>query len=141
MKKNYEHKESRGIKMSCLLNLDKLIELAEKQYSKKKFIHATRVATYAMEKAMMRKDVDPIEAYAVGIAHDLLEDTKCTQSDLFAIMDKKLVYDVVRLTKAEETPYEEYLESIIEYGSPLAILVKSEDMKDHMMQTETLTNK
>ena len=37
--------------------------------------------------------------------------------------------------------YEEYLESIIEYGSPLAILVKSEDMKDHMMQTETLTNK
>ena len=127
--------------MSCLLNLDKLIELAEKQYSKKKFIHATRVATYAMEKAMMRRDIDPIEAYAVGIAHDLLEDTKCTQSDLFAIMDKKLVYDVVRLTKAEETPYEEYLESIIEYGSPLAILVKSEDMKDHMMQTKTLTNK
>ena len=127
--------------MSCLLNLGKLIELAEKHYSKKKFIHATRVATYAMEKAMMRRDVDPIEAYAVGIAHDLLEDTKCTQSDLFAIMDKKLVYDVVRLTKAEETPYEEYLESIIEYGSSLAILVKSEDMKDHMMQTETLTNK
>ena len=127
--------------MSCLLNLGELIELAEKQYPKNKFIHATRVATYAMEKAMMRRDVDPIEAYAVGIAHDLLEDTKCTQSDLFAIMDKKLVYDVVRLTKAEETPYEEYLESIIEYGSPLAILVKSEDMKDHMMQTETLTNK
>ena len=127
--------------MSCLLNLGKLIELAEKQYSKEKFIHATRVATYAMEKAMMRRDVDPIEAYAVGIAHDLLEDTKCTQSDLFVIMDKKLVYDVVRLTKAEETTYEEYLESIIEYGSPLAILVKSEDMKDHMMQTETLTNK
>ena len=90
--------------MNCLLNLGKLIELAEKQYSKKKFIHATRVATYAMEKAMMRRDVDPIEAYAVGIAHDLLEDTKCTQSDLFPIMDKKLVYDVVRLTKAEETP-------------------------------------
>ena len=88
--------------MSCLLNLGKLIELAEKQYSKKKFIHATRVATYAMEKAMMRRDVDPIEAYAVGIAHDLLEDTKCTQSDLFAIMDKRLVYDVVRLTKAED---------------------------------------
>ena len=127
--------------MSCLLNLGELIELAEKQYPKNKFIHATRVATYAMEKAMMRRDVDPIEAYAVGIAHDLLEDTKCTQSDLLAIMDKKLVYDVVRLTKAEETPYEEYLESIIEYGSPLAILVKSEDMKDHMMQTETLTNK
>ena len=127
--------------MSCLLNLGELIELAEKQYPKNKFIHATRVATYAMEKAMMRRDVDPIEAYAVGIAHDLLEDTKCTQSDLLAIMDKKLVYDVVRLTKAEETPYEEYLESIIEYGSPLAILVKSEDMKDHMMQTKTLTNK
>ena len=141
MKKNYEHKESRGIKMSCLLNLGELIELAEKQYPKNKFIHATRVATYAMEKAMMRRDVDPIEAYAVGIAHDLLKDTKCTQSDLFAIMDKKLVYDVVRLTKAEETPYEEYLESIIEYGSPLAILVKSEDIKDHMMHTKTLTNK
>ena len=115
--------------MSCLLNLGELIELAEKQYPKNKFIHATRVATYAMEKAMMRRDVDPIEAYAVGIAHDLLEDTKCTQSDLFAIMDKKLVYDVVCLTKAEGTPYEEYVESIVKYGSPLAILVKSADMK------------
>ena len=127
--------------MSCLLNLGELIELAEKQYPKNKFIHATRVATYAMEKAMMRRDVDPIEAYAVGIAHDLLEDTKCTQSDLFAIMDKKLVYDVVCLTKAEGTPYEEYIESIVKYGSPLSILVKSADMKDHMTQTETLTDK
>ena len=127
--------------MSCLLNLGELIELAEKQYPKNKFIHATRVATYAMEKAMMRRDVDPIEAYAVGIAHDLLEDTKCTQSDLFAIMDKKLVYDVVCLTKAEGTPYEEYIECIVKDGSPLASLVKSADMKDHMTQTETLTDK
>lgn len=127
--------------MSCFLNLGELITLAEKQYPQKTFIHATRVATYAMEKAIMRKDVNPIEAYAVGIAHDLLEDTKCTQSDLLTIMDRRLVYDVVRLTKAEDTPYEEYIESIIKRGSPLAILVKSADMKDHMIQTGTLTNK
>ena len=126
--------------MSCLLNLGELIELAEKQYSKKNFIHAIRVATYAMEKAMMRRDIDPIEAYAVGIAHDLLEDTKCMQSDLFAIMDKKLVYDVVRLTKAKGTPYEEYIESIVKYRSPLAILVHSVELKEHTSSTGHLPN-
>ena len=74
--------------------LGELVRLAEKFYPKKKFIHATRVATYAMEKAFLRRDIKPEEAYAVGLAHDLLEDTECTCDDLDFLLDDWSVEDV-----------------------------------------------
>lgn len=123
------------------VHLDELVRLAEKFYPKKKFIHATRVATYAMEKAILRRDIKPEEAYAVGLAHDLLEDTDCTPDELLEAIDSYLVGDVLVLTKADEEEYGQYIMNIVETGSDLAKLVKGADMKDHMMQYDTLTDK
>ena len=57
------------------VRLDRLMDLAEKWYSKKKFSHAMRVAGYANAMAMHDDRVDPLDAYVVAIAHDLIEDT------------------------------------------------------------------
>ena len=123
------------------VHLGELVQLAEKFYPKKKFIHATRVATYAMEKAILRRDIKPEEAYAVGLAHDLLEDTECTCDDLDSVMDKFLIGDVLALTKNDGESYDHYIADLLENGSELAKFVKGADMKDHMMQEETLTEK
>ena len=123
------------------VHLGELVRLAEKFYPKKKFIHATRVATYAMEKAILRRDIKPEEAYAVGLAHDLLEDTECTCDDLDPVMDKFLIGDILALSKNDGESYDHYIADLLENGSELAKLVKGADMKDHMMQTETLTEK
>ena len=58
------------------VRLDRLMDLAEKWYPKKKFSHAMRVAGYANAMAMHDDRVDPLDAYVVAIAHDLIEDTK-----------------------------------------------------------------
>lgn len=121
--------------------LGELIQLAEKYYPKKKYIHATRVATYALEKAINSKKVKPIDAYAVGLAHDLIEDTDCTPEDLQAVIDDELIGAVLEVTKGEDQSYHDYIMEIIETGSDLAKLVKGADMKDHMMKSETLTDK
>lgn len=121
--------------------LGELAQLAEKHYSKKKFAHAVRVATYAFEKALVTKGIKPEEAYAVGLAHDLIEDTCCTPDELLEVMDSFLVGDVLMLTKDDEEEYGQYIMHIVTTGSDLAKLVKGADMKDHMMQYDTLTDK
>ena len=121
--------------------LGELIQLAEKYYPKKKYCHAARVAGYAMEKALIRRDIHAEVAYAVGLAHDLLEDTDCTPEELLKVMDDECVGAVVELTKGDDQSYHDYIMEIIDGGSDLAKLVKGADMKDHMMQSETLTDK
>lgn len=102
---------------------------------------AVRVATYAFEKALVTKEIKPEEAYAVGLAHDLIEDIDCTPDELLEVIDSYLVGDILTLTKADEEEYGQYIMNIVETGSDLAKLVKGADMKDHMMQYDTLTDK
>ena len=122
-------------------DVSKLVRLAESYYPKKKFYHAMRVATYAFDKASSSKNVKPLEAFAVGMAHDLLEDTECTPEELSKIMEPELIGAVLELTKGDDESYDKYIMHIIEKGSDLAMLVKGADMKDHIMQEETLTDK
>ena len=121
--------------------LGELVELADKHYSKNKFKHAGRVATYAMEKALKTRGIAPEKAYAVGLAHDLLEGTECTADELLEVMSDDLVGDVIMLTKGDDEEYGQYIMDLIENGSELAKLVKGADMKDHLMLEETLTDK
>lgn len=123
------------------LYIGELVQLAQKYYTKKKYLHATRVATYAMEKAMVRKDIKPAEAYAVGLAHDLIEDTEIDPNMLLEVMDPELVGTVLELTKGDDEDYHTYIMNIIKKGSDLAKFVKAADMKDHFMQYDTLTDK
>lgn len=123
------------------MSIGKMIAFAEEKYSKKKFYHALRVAGYAFDKAADSRHVKPYDALMVGIAHDLLEDTDCTPDMLSEIMTSEQVGAVLELTKGDDEDYETYIMSIIEKGSDLAKLVKSADMKDHYMLSDTMTEK
>lgn len=123
------------------VSIGKLIAFAEEMYPKKKFYHAMRVAGYAFDKAADSRSVKPIDALAVGIAHDLIEDTECTPEMLCKFMTPEQVGAVLELTKGDDQDYGEYVMSIIEKGSDLARLVKGADMKDHYMLADTMTEK
>ena len=122
-------------------SLVKLIPLCLKYYPKKKMAHALRVAEYAYKAAKDITLISPYDAYLVGLAHDLIEDTDCPQDKLQEILGTDLFSAVVILTKDDKDDYDEYIHSILDSGDKLAILVKRADMKDHFMQTETLTEK
>lgn len=123
------------------VSIGKLIAFAEEMYPKKKFYHAMRVAGYAFDKAADSRSVKPLDALAVGIAHDLVEDTDCTPEMLCKFMTPEQVGAVLELTKGDDQDYGEYVMSIIEGGSDLAKLVKGADMKDHYMLADTMTEK
>lgn len=118
-------------------SLIKLIPLRLEYYPKKKMAHALRVAEYAYKAAKDITVISPYDAYLVGLAHDLIEDTDCPQE----ILGTDLFSAVVILTKNDKDDYNKYIYSILDSGDKLAILVKKADMKDHFMQTETLTEK
>ena len=124
-----------------MIELVKLIPLCMEYYPKKKMAHALRVAGYAYEEAKETHSVSPYDAYIVGLAHDLIEDTDCPQDKLQEILGTDLFSAVVILTKDDKDDYNKYIYSILDSGDKLAILVKRADMKDHFMQTETLTEK
>lgn len=123
------------------MSIGKLIAFAEEMYPKKKFYHALRVGGYAYDKAVNSRSVNPTKALAVGIAHDLLEDTECTPEMLKDFLSDELIGAVLELTKSDDQDYGEYIMSIIEGGSDLARLVKGADMKDHYMLADTMTEK
>ena len=122
-------------------SLVKLIPLCIKYYPKKKMAHALRVAEYAYQAAKDITVISSYDAYLVGLAHDLIEDTDCPQNQLQEILGTDLFSAVVILTKDDKDDYDKYIHSILDSGDKLAILVKRADMKDHFMQTETLTEK
>ena len=123
------------------VRMQKVMLLCEQYYSKKKLSHAMRVAGYAMMDAQHDDRVDPVEAYLVGLAHDLIEDTECPQENLQVAIGYDLFSSVCILTKDDNWSYENYIMDIIASGDELAFLVKRADMKDHMAQVDTLTDK
>ena len=124
-----------------MAEISEVMLFCEKYYSKKKFLHALRVAAFALDKAEHDDRVDSKDAFIVGLCHDLIEDTDCPQDKLQEILGTDLFSAVVILTKDDKDDYNKYIYSILDSGDKLAILVKRADMKDHFMQTETLTEK
>ena len=121
----------------------KALNLASEYYSKKKFQHALRVADYAYHS--VEASTLPIFnhqlCYVVGILHDLVEDTECTLDIIANVFDEEIAGIVKILTKDENMKYEDYIESIINSQDYIAYIVKKADIKDHLSQTETLTDK
>lgn len=123
------------------MKIARLMELAEKWYPKKKYYHALRVAGFAVAMSQYDSRVDQKDAFIVGLAHDLIEDTDCSYDELVEIIGVDLFSSVSILTKDDNEEYEDYIRDILASNDPLAILVKRADMKDHLTQTETLTDK
>lgn len=123
------------------VRLDRLMDLAEKWYSKKKFSHVMRVAGYANAMAMHDDRVDPLDAYVVAIAHDLIEDTDYPQEQIADVLGYDLFSSVLLLTRCDTMPYHDYILDIVASNDDIAYLVKKADMKDHLTQVDTLSDK
>lgn len=120
----------------------KMLALAEKYYKPKTLAHAVRVAEYALADFNLYKyDVDKTLLFNVALAHDLLEDTDCPPEDIKDIVAGLGMNAVTLLTRVEGITYKDYIEQIVSSENLYAIIVKRADMKDHLMKTDTLTDK
>lgn len=123
------------------MRIPKIMTFAEKYYPAKKFKHALRVACYAADAAREHTCVDPVKAFITGLAHDLIEDTDCPQDEFKKIVGSQIFTTVLTLTKSDDEEYQDYIHRVLDSKDSLAILVKRADMKDHMAQLDTLTDK
>lgn len=125
----------------------KALSLAEKHYPKKKLQHAIRVAGYAVEIASrdsrkgLQKYLNEDYAFAVGILHDLVEDTEVRMEEIDYNFPIEIAEAVEILTKPDDVAYTDYIDNLLESENILAYWVKKADMKDHLAQVETLTDK
>jgi (p)ppGpp synthase/HD superfamily hydrolase len=116
------------------------LRMAKKYYPIDKYNHAIRVMRYVAENEMIPYEYQE-ECVALAIMHDLIEDTNYTGSGL-----PENFYNALKLlTKPKEQDYIEYIKNIKETGYTnwrmCAYWVKLADMKDHLAQTDTLTDK
>jgi (p)ppGpp synthase/HD superfamily hydrolase len=115
------------------------MRMAKKYSTENKYNHAARVATYVSENTMI-----PYERHdfciALAFMHDLIEDTEFTASGV----NNDRMYKCLQLvTKPKDMDYNEYCLKIKKEADiyPEAYWVKMADMKDHLAQKETLTDK
>lgn len=116
------------------------IKVAREYYDDTTYQHVMRVAAYVANDNLI-PDNKKDDCVALAIMHDLLEDTKVDASRLpinFYLQDCLNI-----LTKDSESTYEDYIKNIKNkyISRPEAYWVKLADMKDHLTQTETLTDK
>ena len=126
--------------------LGQVLRWARTYYPADKFDHACRVAEFVWENDAICVGGDfRTRCYIVALAHDLLEDTDFNIADFKYL--EQVYYNSDSMTRAlkylthdkEKETYEQYIERIPK-GS-LAYWVKIADMKDHLTQTATLTDK
>lgn len=87
---------------------------------------------------------DKENIYILAIFHDLLEDTDVTYEELVEVsgMSEEFLRNQLGvLTKDKNESYIDYIKRLKESGYRWAYIVKLADMKDHLMQKETLTDK
>ena len=116
--------------------------LCEEYYSKKKMEHAKAVESYVMKDtryALMTAE-DQYIARAAALAHDLLEDTDCTYDEINAI-SCTVAEITYLLTHFQKMSYYDYCKQIVDSKDIIAILVKTADIKDHLMRKKTLSDK
>jgi len=121
--------------------MDKLYveKIASDYYTRDGYDHVMRVANYVKENPVIPSYIkDCCETLA--IMHDLLEDTEYEINNLSNTYFRKCL---LLLTKPQNMNYIDYIKQIRENAIiyPEAYWVKLADMKDHLTQTETLTDK
>ena len=116
------------------------IKVAREYYDEETYYHVMRVAAYVADDNLIPEDKKD-NCIVLAIMHDLLEDTEFDISSFS--MDYYLKDCLQILTKDAESTYEEYIKHIKDEYSyhPEAYWVKLADIKDHLNQAETLTEK
>lgn len=119
-------------------------------YSMKTMEHVKRVTDLAMSNPFASL-LDNIILHTVCRCHDLLEDTPITSSQLKEILSKFIGEDraIIAMNAIEIITHDKTIESYLDYieriryehSDPYAYLAKLSDMKDHLLQKKTLTDK
>jgi len=115
------------------------LKMAKRYYDSETYEHAIRVVGYVVDNDMIpNEDMD--NCITLAIMHDLLEDTEYSFGD--SSLSKGFIDCLELLTKPKDIDYVEYIKKIKEnyVDFPEAYWVKIADMKDHLLQTETLTD-
>lgn len=118
-----------------------VLKISEKYYDKDTFYHAIRVAVNVANDNLIPTDkLD--DCIVLALLHDLFEDTDSNLEDFNACFNYRVETCLEMLTKNKEDTYEQYLNNIKEnyINYPEAYWVKLADIKDHLTQTETLTD-
>lgn len=116
------------------------LRMAKQYYEPKTYEHALRVAGYVAENPMIPDDKMD-NCVALAIMHDLIEDTKYSGGG-FGAEYSYFEECLNLLTRPKDMDYLKYIKKIRDFSNirPEAYWVKMADMKDHLSQTETLTD-
>lgn len=122
------------------VNIGFALKMAHKYYPEDKYNHALRVMQYVADNEMIPSEYRD-DCLALAVMHDLVEDTEYSGNGLPEYFHKALLL----LTKPKEQDYLEYIKEIhnTDYTNwrMCAWWVKIADMKDHLAQTEALTDR
>lgn len=115
------------------------LRTAKTYYNLKTYNHALRVAEYVSDNDTIPNDKMDL-CISLAIMHDLVEDTCYSQYNITPI---DLSKGLKNITKQIDVKYIDYIKNIVANRKecPEAYWVKLADIKDHLCQKETLTEK
>lgn len=126
------------------LAFNAILSLASMHLPPKTFEHSIRVMQYVMANPMIPEDIHD-DCIIIALAHDLLEDTNLTVGSMPLSCDATMINALKLLTRDEKVPYDEYIKEIkrnfLLPAGQIAYWIKLADIKDHLMQKDTLTDK
>ena len=124
--------------------ITKVTELCSSNYDQKTFNHCLRVANYVVNNVCLENDESKEIAFVIALCHDLLEDTDVSIKDIVKATgySESFLSNVLgALTKTKDESYINYIKRLKTNKSIYPYVVKLADMKDHLSQSETLTDK
>ena len=125
--------------------ISSVLRLCASAYKLETYMHCLRVAEYAANNVVVKDDEDNREtAYILGLCHDLLEDTEVTLEHISEATGYSLGFlgNVLgALAKQSGESYVDYIQRVKSNSSFYTYVVKLADMKDHLTQVNTLTDK
>lgn len=112
------------------------LKKAKQYYDSGTYEHAIRVAINVANNVLIPEYIMD-KCISLAIMHDLIEDTRYAE---FNTIPDELIIELKILSK-NKMYYQEYINNIILHKSdyPEVYWVKIADIKDHLMQKETLT--
>ncbi len=88
---------------------------------------------YILHIEYVYRHVSSIEEKVIALLHDVIEDKDVTGEDLLDVgFPKKIVQDVLSLTRVKPMEYSDYIDKLIDKGSIEALHVKLADLENNM---------
>ena len=88
---------------------------------------------YMLHLVYVYKHVNTVEEKVIALLHDVVEDKDVSGDDLLEIaFPRKIVDDVLVLTRVKPSSYDEYIENILKNASREALNVKAADLENNI---------